>query len=115
MEALSGREGVAQRDADGLIVNTAAHRPPYKRLVPLQEIIAKSLERGVETKGVQALYERVVQELGPELAILQAAPVEAIAAVAGERVADGVGRVRRGDLVIQPGYDGVYGTVSIWP
>ena len=38
--------------------------------------------------------------------------------VGGERVAEGVERVRRGDIVIEPGYDclcsGVFGKVSVW-
>jgi hypothetical protein len=29
-------------------------------------------------------------------------------------VAEGVDKDRRGDLVIDPGYDGVYGVVKIW-
>ena len=35
--------------------------------------------------------------------------------VAGERVAGGVVRVRSGDIAIEPGYDGVFGTMQIWP
>ncbi|KKP80803.1 MAG: UvrD/REP helicase, partial [Candidatus Levybacteria bacterium GW2011_GWB1_35_5] len=32
----------------------------------------------------------------------------------GERVAEGVGKVRKGDIIIHPGYDGLYGVVKIW-
>ena len=37
-----------------------------------------------------------------------------ITAVAGERVAVGIDKVRKGDIVIDPGYDGVFGVVKIW-
>ena len=39
---------------------------------------------------------------------------EDIAKIAGERVAVGIEKVRRGDLVIDPGYDGVFGVVKLW-
>ena len=32
----------------------------------------------------------------------------------GEKIAEGVSKVRSGDIVIEPGYDGVFGTVKIW-
>lgn len=102
----------AAQSGDGL-----AHRgdrPPFRSLVGLQQIIAESVGRGVNTKGVQARYMRMVEELGNELHILTAAAIGDIAVVGGERVAEGVERVRKGDIVIEPGYDGVYGKVSVW-
>ena len=41
-------------------------------------------------------------------------PVEEIAKIAGERIAEGILRVRSGQVKIDPGYDGVFGTVKIW-
>ena len=32
----------------------------------------------------------------------------------GERLSEGVARVRAGEVHIEPGYDGRYGTVKIW-
>ena len=46
--------------------------------------------------------------------MLLISPLERIAKVAGERVAEGIGRVRQGKLRIDPGYDGVFGVVKIW-
>ena len=61
------REG--KRRADGFI-EAADGRPPFVRLIPLQEIIAAVLGQGVNTKGVQDKYRRLVGELGSELAVL---------------------------------------------
>ena len=47
--------------------------------------------------------------------ILMDAEVSDIERVGGERVAEGVERVRKGDIHIEPGYDGVFGKVSVWP
>ncbi len=115
VEALASRPESAVQAGDGLVHDPSGRRPPYRRLVPLQEIVAEALGKGVATKAVEQAYTRLVRELGPELTLLQDAPLERIASVAGERVAEGVERVRRGELVIEPGYDGVYGTVRIWP
>lgn len=88
--------------------------PPFKSLVGLQQIVAESVGRGVNTKGVQTQYQRLVGELGSELYILTDAAIADIAAVGGERIAEGVERVRSGNIVIEPGYDGVFGRVSVW-
>ncbi len=114
VESLAAREAAVRRGADGLMASSARRRPSYRSLVPLQEIIAETLGRGVATKGVQALYHRLIGLLGPELHLLQEAPLEEIARSAGERLADGIGRVRRGEVSVEPGYDGVYGTVRVW-
>jgi uncharacterized protein (TIGR00375 family) len=115
VETLAPRpERVAVGDG-GLIIDPLERRPPYLRLVPLQEIIAGALGKGVATKAVEQLYTRLIQELGPELPLLRQASIEKIASTAGERVAEGVQRVRDGNITVEPGYDGVYGKVRIWP
>lgn len=43
------------------------------------------------------------------------AKIEEIARISGEKAAEGIERVREGKIVIEPGYDGVFGTVKIWP
>ena len=112
-ERLARRDAAAFKDADGF-THSAAGRPPFKSLVGLQQIVAESIGRGVNTKGVQSLYFQVVDALGSELHVLTAADISDIARVGGERIAEGVERVRRGDIVIDAGYDGVFGKVSVW-
>jgi len=41
--------------------------------------------------------------------------LEAVAKTAGERVVEGLKKVRSGEIVVNPGYDGVFGVVKIWP
>lgn len=90
-------------------------RPPFKRVVPLAQILAEALGVGERTKTVARAYTALTDALGSEFTVLLEAPVTAIADVAGERIAAGVARMRSGDIVVEPGYDGVYGTVRIWP
>lgn len=89
-------------------------RPPYVMTVPLAEIIAEAIGSPVGSPKIVAPYDRLVAELGGEFAVLLTAPTSEITRVAGSRVAEGIEKVRRGDIVIEPGYDGVFGVVKIW-
>jgi len=90
------------------------YRPPFIMLVPLQEIIAEALGMGVTSGKVQSLYTRLTHEVGNEFDVLLRKNADEISRVAGARVSDGIIRVRRGQLHIDPGYDGVFGVVRIW-
>lgn len=113
VEELAQRQEDVAGDGIGIARGNGV-RPPFKSLVGLQQIVAESIGRGVNTKGVQTQYQRLVSELGSELYILTDAAIADIAAVGGERIAEGVQRVRNGDIAIEPGYDGVFGKVSVW-
>lgn len=89
------------------------NRKPFAKLVPLATVLSTCLGRGEQTKTVQAAYERLLSQLGTEFSILREAPVETIAAVAGEPVAQGISLLRQGKATWQPGFDGVYGTLSL--
>lgn len=94
--------------------NAEERRPPFRRLVPLMEIIAEALGRKVGSKAVRDAYFRAIGRVGTELRALTEADAEEIAAAAGERVAEGVMRARAGDMSVEPGFDGQYGAVRIW-
>ena len=113
-ERLAKRPESFCRDDNGFTCSKDG-RPPFRSLVGLQQIVAESMGRGVNTKGVRVQYMTLVEELGSEMHILTDADVLDIARVGGERIAEGVERVRKDDIVIEPGYDGVFGKVSVWP
>ena len=85
----------------------------FERLVPLREVIAASAGLAASGKKVQALYEHLLQSLGPELFILREAQPGDIDHTAGALIAEGIRRLRAGEVNIQPGYDGKYGKISI--
>ena len=115
VEELATRDAEAQLDDDGFTRAADNGRPPFKMLVALDQIIAESLGVGTNTKRVRAEYSRLVGELGNELSVLTEVAVGEVESVSGEKIAEGVGRVRRGEVSIEPGYDGQYGTVRVWP
>jgi len=89
-------------------------RPAYTTLVPLREILAETEGVGKASQKVVNVYQQLTEKLGNELAILLKTPVEKIASVGGERLADALGKVRSGQIFIKPGFDGEYGLVKIW-
>jgi len=89
-------------------------RVSFKRLVPLDEIIAEALEVGVGTQAVAREHQQLVYAFGTELEVLLKVPEEALRHAAPAKIADGILRVRQGRVRIEPGYDGEYGTVAIF-
>ncbi len=90
------------------------NRPSYVSMVPLGEIIAEALEVGVGTQKVKDNYLSLVGVLGTEFGVLMKASIQDIAKFSSGRIAEAVGKVRQGDIVIEPGYDGQFGIVKIW-
>jgi uncharacterized protein (TIGR00375 family) len=100
----------------GVVVNYHPQNlhPPYINLVPLSEIIAESVGLGVGSKKVSDTYDTMIKSLGKEFDILLKVPIDTISLKFGEKMAEGIKKVRRQELVIEPGYDGIYGQVKIW-
>jgi uncharacterized protein (TIGR00375 family) len=90
------------------------NRPGYRMLVQLEEIIAEALRTSVQSQKVKDEYIRLVTNLDTELKILTKLSVDLIAMTAGDKIAEGVKRVREGKLNITPGFDNTYGVVQIW-
>jgi PHP family Zn ribbon phosphoesterase len=59
-------------------------------------------------------YRRLCGIFGNEFEILLNTPIEDLHNNAQERIALAVDRTRRGDVIINPGYDGEFGTVKIF-
>jgi len=109
-------EEVSKLNANGVkwIIDPSYNHPPFVKLVPLNEIIAESLHSTVSSQKVKDLFDELCRKFGSELNVLLRAPVQDIEKEAGPRVAEGVDKVRRGNIVILPGFDGQYGIVKIW-
>lgn len=103
-------EQLADRIADYKLQSAV----PFQNMVPLDQIIADSLDVGVGTKTVWGEYERLLKSFGTEFFVLFQAEPEHLRQIALAAVAQGIMRVREGKLHIQPGYDGEYGKIQIF-
>ena len=90
------------------------HARTYERMVPLAQVLGACLGTGPASKKVAEKYRLMLGALGPELLILREVSISDIKACAGERIAEGVRRVRAGELSISAGYDGEYGKIKIF-
>ncbi len=104
VEALGDRE-------EGYVPENAI---PFKNLIPLEEIIAEAMGVGRDTVGVKNEYRRLCNIFGNEFEILLNTPIQELKANTQERIALGIERVRKGDVIINPGYDGVFGKIKIF-
>ncbi|MFH1187356.1 MAG: endonuclease Q family protein, partial [bacterium] len=87
---------------------------PYKSLVPLREIIAEAENKGRATKMVEAIYYDLIAKGKNEFNILLNLSYEELEKISSKNIVEAIKRVRERKLIIDPGYDGVYGTVKIF-
>lgn len=86
----------------------------FESLVPLLEVIGASTGYSSVSARVQREYRNMLHRLGPEFEILRNLPLEDIRTVSGHLVAEGIGRLRSGQVTRIPGYDGEYGTIKLF-
>jgi uncharacterized protein (TIGR00375 family) len=89
------------------------HKIPFKNMIPLEEILADTFGKGVGTQTVAREYKKMIQSIGPEFEILFEKTFEEMRPVADPRVLDAILKVRKGQVLIEPGYDGVYGKIKV--
>ena len=65
----------------------------------------------VRNQQLHALYHKLLAEFGPEFYILLEAPLEVIERASTSEIARFIGRVRTGNITVEPGYDGQYGKI----
>lgn len=118
VEELAGRElsAVQKKDENGVVWNFHPQktRPPFVNLVPLMEIIGEVVKTNTYSQKVINEYNLLIKEFGSEFTVLLKTPLDKIREVAGADTAAAIAKVREADIFIDPGYDGVFGTVKIW-
>jgi len=87
---------------------------PFKNLIPFDEIIAEVKGVAKTSVGVERDYRTYLSKFGTEFNILLCASEEELRKNLPAKVAEGVLRVRKGQVNIKAGYDGEYGVVSIF-
>ena len=97
-------------------VNTSVFpgRTPYISLVSLDEVIGEAFNLGRATKTVKQEYEKLIRVFGSELSILMDIPLRELEQTAKPEVTEGIRCMRKGQITIEPGYDGEFGTVRIF-
>ena len=87
---------------------------PYESLVPLPEVISACVGFSTASKKVQRQYEMLLENLGAEFQILREVPIEDIGLTGGDVLAEGIRRLRKGEVIRKPGFDGEYGKIELF-
>lgn len=87
---------------------------PYESLVPLPEVISACVGFSTASKKVQRQYEMLLENLGAEFRILREVPIEDIGLTGGDVLAEGIRRLRKGEVIRKPGFDGEYGKIALF-
>lgn len=104
VEELAGRhEGVASSPKQ------------VEYIIPLAEIVAELKNvKSVSGQAVVRECEKIYATLGDEFSVLRSLPIERIREAGFELLAIAIERMRKKDVVLDPGYDGVYGTIKVF-
>lgn len=87
------------------------HRPQYLHLIPLSEIIALALRTGTNTKGVQEIWNKLIERYGSEVCVLVDADIRNSGV--DERVINAIKAFREERVIIHPGGGGRYGRIEL--
>jgi DNA helicase-2/ATP-dependent DNA helicase PcrA len=108
--------GVLQRVED-LADRPAGARPEgaasCRSLLPLDEVVAEVTGVGTASKTVRRTVDAMIEQLGPELPILEHVALDDIDKAGFPAVAEAIGKVRRGQVERDPGFDGEYGSIRL--
>ncbi|MDD3312845.1 UvrD-helicase domain-containing protein [Pseudodesulfovibrio sp.] len=85
----------------------------FTSLIPLREVISEVVGAGPASKKATALYMPLLREFGNELDVLRRVPVEDLAKYS-RHLAEGIARMRDGNVIRKPGFDGEYGVIHVF-
>ena len=88
---------------------------PFKKLLPLHELLASAYSTQVSSKKVQLEADKLIHVFGTELAVLLSAEKPNLSEFVHEKIAELILLNREGNLQILPGFDGEYGRLVLAP
>ncbi len=87
--------------------------PGFRSLIPLPEVLGDILGVGPSSKAVMREYARAIGRFGSEFNLLLHTPVEEISRQS-PLLGQAVGRIRHGQVIRRPGYDGEFGVIRVF-
>ncbi len=101
------------RLADRQVPVTPEGMPGFTSLIPLAEIVGEILGAGPATGKVREVLARLFRRFGPELSILRHVPTDDLSRLV-PALGEAVARMRRGQVLREPGFDGQYGRITVF-
>jgi uncharacterized protein (TIGR00375 family) len=86
---------------------------PFKKIVPLDQIIASVMNKELSSQIVQKTYFEIINKIGSEFDIFFKIDENELDNKIEKRILEGIKNVKKGNVIIKPGYDGEFGKVEI--
>jgi uncharacterized protein (TIGR00375 family) len=86
---------------------------PFKKLLPLHEIISTIFQMGVATKKTWQEYNNLIEKFKNEFNILLEIPISELRKATSDKLAQAIIKNREGKIKVKPGFDGEYGQAII--
>lgn len=84
----------------------------HYRIVPLFDILSHVMQLPSTSKKLNLIYHQILSSLGNEFFVLLHAPIDQIAQASNKKIAQAIEKIRQGNVIVHPGYDGVYGSIE---
>ncbi|MFO7868912.1 MAG: endonuclease Q family protein [Bacteroidales bacterium] len=95
-------------------IHECSSRQKTQYAIPLTEILSELLGVGPNTKKVSQEYKTIIRSCTNEMHLLTNMDSNEIAQQTYPLLAEGIRRMREGDVFISPGYDGKFGSVHVF-
>lgn len=87
--------------------------PGFYSLIPLPELLGELLQVGPASRTVTEQYAKVIARFGSEFNLLLHRPLDELREYE-PLLAEAVGRMREGNVIRRPGYDGEFGIIKVF-
>ena len=91
-----------------------SHSLPYFSIVQLEHLLSETLQLGPGSRKIKQAYQTALAKLGPEFNILHHLDTDVIGQAGIPLLAEAIERMRRREIDVMPGYDGLYGRVRVF-
>jgi DNA helicase II / ATP-dependent DNA helicase PcrA len=100
-------------DRDG--TENFANKRGFNSITSLPDILAELMnKKSNSNKTVRNEYLRIIETLGSEFHILLFSDIKEIKDAGGELLAEGIKKLRQGNVLIDEGYDGEFGRIKVF-
>jgi DNA helicase-2/ATP-dependent DNA helicase PcrA len=86
----------------------------FRSLIALDQVLGEIENVGPRSQRVRRRYDELVTRLGPEMDLLESRPLDDVEQASSSVVAEAIRRMRAGNVIRKPGYDGVYGAIRLF-
>lgn len=100
--------------ADREDVSDRPNRLHFHSLIPLKEILSEIKGSGPESKQITQAYQQMIRLAGNEFNVLLNDSLEQLAQYGSPALVEAIRRMRAGEVLIRPGFDGEFGQIRVF-